>query len=135
VAELHTSSAIREEGGSAGSYNIRCRHHTDAEGLAGIKKDKAIKSSRGEPRGVDVEVAPFGPVNPFSRRSPKAETGAKGGGAYVEFDLPEGAVPAPWVGPRRNARIPTSGDSLSLEELNPTYEMIRWWQIWKWWGK
>jgi hypothetical protein len=71
---------------------MRCRHHTDPEGLRGIQKDGAIKIARGDPPGVDGEVEPFGPVHPWLRQNPKANTGAKGGGAYVEFDLPEKAI-------------------------------------------
>jgi hypothetical protein len=113
-------------------HRIRCRHHTDHEGLDGIEKTREIWASRGPALGVDVEVEPFGPVNPYSRGGPQAETGARGGGAYVEFDLPTHAIPQPWVGPRNSARIPTGGASLSVEGLNPRYVKIRWWQIWKW---
>ena len=72
-------------------------------------RDQAIRPARGEPLGVDVEVEPFGRVNPYSRRSPKRETGAKGNGAYVEFDLPDNAIFPPEVEPRNCARIPTDG--------------------------
>jgi hypothetical protein len=84
-----------EEGTNVGANIMRCRHHTDAEGVHGIRKDNAIKPSRGEPIGVDVEVEPFGSVNPYGSRSPKREIGSKGDGAYVEFDLPEGTIPQP----------------------------------------
>jgi hypothetical protein len=136
VEDCHTYFVGCEEWGfSVWVDNIRCRHHTDHEGLDGIKKTNEIKAARGTPHGVDVEVEPFGPVNPYSRRSPRTETGAAGGGAYVEFDLPANAVPQPWVGPRNNARIPTAGAPLSLNGLNPKFEKIRWWQFWKWWNK
>jgi hypothetical protein len=115
-------------------HKVRCRHHTDHEGLDGIKRDNAINPSRGTTLGVDVEVEPFGRVSPYSWRSPKRETGAKGGGAFVEFDLPEGAILEPWIGPRNNARIPAPGP-FSLNGLRPTFVKIRWWQIWKWWNK
>lgn len=48
-------------------HRIRCRHHTDHEGLDGIEKTREIWASRGPALGVDVEVEPFGPVNPYSR--------------------------------------------------------------------
>lgn len=113
---------------------MRCRHHTDAEGLNGIQKDGAIKIARGDPPGVDVEVEPFGPVSPFSHGNPKDQTGAYGRGAYVEFDLPSNAVRQPWLGPRNNARIPTKGP-LSVAGLNPVFVILRWWQPWKWWRR
>ncbi|MCI0680940.1 MAG: hypothetical protein L0Y71_02450 [Gemmataceae bacterium] len=113
---------------------LRCRHHTDLEGLRGIEKDFAINPARHDPVGVDVEAEPFGPVNPFARRNPKDETGANGGGAYVEFDLPANAIPRPLLGPRNNARIPTD-QPLRLDELHPTFVALRWWQVWKWWGR
>ena len=112
--------------------SIRCRHHTSPEGLEGIRQDNAINPSRGEPMGVDVEVEPFGTLNPFSRLSPRATTGAYGEGAYVEFDLPEGAIPEPDIGPRNNMRIPTT-TPLSLIGLKPVFVRVRWWQVWKWW--
>lgn len=113
---------------------MRCRHHTDHEGLQGIKRAYAIKPARGTPVGVDVEVEPFGPVSPYSHRNPKDETGAKGGGAYVEFDLPDNAIFRPWIGPRNNARIPTEVP-LRLDGLRPTFVILRWWQIWRWWRR
>jgi hypothetical protein len=94
----------------------------------------AINPSRGEPLGVDVEVEPFGPVNPFSRDNPKAATGSFGKGAYVEFDLPATAFRVVGVGPRNNYRIPTS-TALSLIALRPKFVTIRWWQLWKWWNR
>jgi len=116
----------------ARTRKVRCRHHTDPEGFEGIKQDMKIKASRGQPQGVDVEIEPFGSARPFPRhRAPAAETGAKGRGAYVEFDLPANALPID-VGPRNTARIPTGGMPLSLEGLNPTFVRVRWWQIWKW---
>jgi hypothetical protein len=111
---------------------MRCRHHTSRAALQGIRKDLAIKVSRGTPLGVDVEVEPFAPVHPWRRRNPKDDTGAVGGGAYVEFDLPENAISEPWVGPRNNARIPTQAP-LRLDGLRPVFVIVRWWQIWKWW--
>lgn len=116
------------------THPIRCRHHTDHQGLAGIMKNLAINPSRGVPIGVDVEVEPFGPVNPYSLRSPKDETGAYGGGAYVEFDLPENAVMDPTVGPRNNAHIPCN-EPLRIASLNPKFVKISWWHIWKWLNK
>ena len=100
--------------------------------MKGIQKDGAIKIARGDPPGVDVEVEPFGRANPFILGSPKNETGAKGSGAYVEFDLPENIVDQPWVGARTTARIVTE-TPLRLEGLRPVFVRIRLWQIWKWW--
>jgi hypothetical protein len=94
----------------------------------------AIKPSRGEPIGVDDEVEPFGPVNPYTRRNPKDQTGSFGKGAFVEFDLPSPAIPAFGIGPRNNYRIPTES-ALSLIEMRPAFVVIRWWQIWKWWNR
>jgi hypothetical protein len=51
--------------------------------LQGIKADNAINPGRGNPPGVHVEVAPFGPA-----KSASAETGAFGKGAYVDFKSP-----------------------------------------------
>src|SRR5262245_10694830 len=70
--------------------------------------------------GVDVEVEPFGTLNPFSRLSPRATTGAYGEGANVEFELPEGAIPEPDIRPRNNMRIPTT-TPLSLIGLKPVF--------------
>lgn len=86
------------------------------------------------PIGVDVEIEPFGLVNPYSLRSPKRETGAQGGGAYVEFELPNNAILRPGIGPRNTARIPTD-QPLALASLRPRFVKIRFWQIWKWWNR
>ena len=56
------------------------------------------------------------------------------GGAYVEFDLPEKAIPHRGIGPRQTARIPTDAP-LSLESLRPQFVRIRFWQLWKWWKR
>jgi hypothetical protein len=116
------------------SHNIGlCRHHTDGKGLDGIRKENAIRPSRGTPNGVDVEVEPFGPARPLQPgRGPKARTGAAAEGAYVEFDLPEGAVStAPETG-SNTARIPTD-TPLSLDGLNPKFVKVPWWKFWAWW--
>ncbi len=81
-----------------------------------------------------MEVEPFGPVNPYMWGSPREETGAYGGGCYVEFDLPDGSLPRPQIGPRNNARILTEAP-LSLDGLNPIFVRIHWWQFWKWWNR
>ena len=94
----------------------------------------AIRPSRGEPIGVDVEVEPFGPVNPYSRDNPKTATGSAGKGAYVEFNLPESAICVFGIGPRNSYRIPTASP-LSLIALHPRFVVIRWWQPWKWWNQ
>jgi hypothetical protein len=112
--------------------DVRCRHHTDLKGLKGIKNDRAIKASRGTPAGVDVEVEPFATARTLpARSSPAAQTGAAGGGAYVEFDVPEGTVvpTSPMVGPRKTARI-LADASLPLEGLNPRFVTVSWWKFW-----
>lgn len=109
----------------------RCRHHTDPKGLDGIKKDNAIDPARGEPVGVHVEVEPFGSARPYPRYfGPAAQTGAKGGSAYVEFDLPRNAIPTR-VGARNTAVIPTD-QPLSLAGRHPVFVRLKWWQFWKW---
>jgi hypothetical protein len=123
------------------SQKARCRHYTTQEGLEGIKRDKVIKPSRGEPgTGVDVEVEPFGSASPIpAHRSPGAEVGAGTqlstslASRYIEFDLPEGSIPTPWVSETRNtARIPTGLAGLPIKDLNPRFVIVRWWQFWKW---
>jgi len=89
--------------------------------MQGIKRNMAIKPSRGEPVGVDVEVEPFGPP-----QTGKSETGAIGDGYFVEFDLPEGAVPTPTIGPRNTRKIPTD-EPLDISPRNPEFH-----RIWPW---
>jgi hypothetical protein len=127
-----SDGSVVKRSGQVWSPNVRCRHHTDLKGLKGIKNDQAIKASRGKPAGVDVEVAPFATARSLPERSsPTAQTGSAGGGAYVEFDLPEGSIPtSPMVGPRNTARIPTE-TSLSLEGLNPRFVTVPWWKFWE----
>ncbi len=109
----------------------RCRHHTDRQGLRGIKRDNAIEPARGEPVGVHVEIEPFGTARPYPEySSPARQTGAKGGGAYVEFDLPDNAVRIV-VGPRNTAVIP-SEVPLPLAGRHAVFVMVRWWQFWRW---
>jgi hypothetical protein len=96
--------------------------------LAGIKNDNAINPGRGEPPGVHVETEPFGPTKP-GLEGPKAETGAKVDGAYVEFDLPPNAQKTN-IGPRNTAVVPTD-KPLPLDGLNPKFVETRpWWKFW-----
>jgi hypothetical protein len=109
----------------------RARHHTSVRGLAAIRREGVIRPARGDPVGVHVEVEPFGSAIP-GRGGPRAETGAAEDGAFVEFDLPENAVPTD-VGPRRTAVIPTSGP-LTLTGLRPRFVRVRrWWNLWYFW--
>ncbi|MCK5803822.1 MAG: RHS repeat-associated core domain-containing protein, partial [Lentisphaeria bacterium] len=105
----------------------RARHHTNRQGANGIDADGAVDPARGNPRGVDVEVEPFGPTKP-GLHGPKAETGAAAEGAYVEFDLPDSAISTN-VGPRNTARIPTN-EPLPIRNLNPTIVKPPWWKFW-----
>jgi hypothetical protein len=116
---------------------VRCRYPTDAEGLAGVRRDNAKSPSppvRGPVAGVHVELEPFGPVRSRVRgRSAVEEVGAANRGVqgyYVEFDVPEpGALVPPVVGPRATAIIPTTVP-LALDGLNPRFVRPRWWQFW-----
>lgn len=109
----------------------RARHHTNDERLASIRRDMAINPSRGDPYiGVDVELEPFGTPKP-GRNGPQAEMGCHLEGAYVEFDLPTGAILTN-VGPRRTAKIPTT-EPLSLLDKNPVFVKVRrcFWEFWR----
>jgi len=80
---------------------------------------------------VDVEVEPFGTARPYPKHlGPAAQTGASGGGAYVEFDLADNAI-LTQTGPRNTARIPTE-QRLDLASLRPRFVRVRWWQFWRW---
>ncbi len=82
---------------------------------------------------MDVEVEALGSARP-GLNGPKAETGAKVEGAYVEFDLPDNAImESPPRGERNTARIPTNNQALPLEEMNPTFVHAPWWKR-LWWG-
>jgi hypothetical protein len=80
--------------------------------LQGIKADNAINPGRGNPPGVHVEVAPFGPA-----KSASAETGAFGKGAYVEFQVPKSTIQSTNVGPRNTGVIP-SNSAVPLQGTN-----------------
>ena len=114
----------------------RARHHTNVEGLKGIRKEGAIRVSRADPPvefGVHVETEPFGSVMP-GIGGPHRETGAVAEGAYVEFDLPDDAVPTN-IGPRRTAVIPTTVP-LAIGSLNPRFVVVkRWWNLWYAWRR
>jgi len=90
---------------------VKVRHHTSPEALKSIKASKLIYPSRGQPYGVDVEVAPF--VNPSD-----ANMGQFGKGAYIEFMVPKSqlAPPAPGYlgGTGEAARIITNGAPLDV---------------------
>ena len=108
----------------AGGDVARARHHTDLAGLRGIRKDGAIRVSRAEPPvdiGVHVEVEPFGSVMP-GIGGPIRETAALGEARYVEFDLPENAIPTS-IGRRRTAVIPTVSP-LPIGDLNPKFVVV-----------
>lgn len=108
-----------------GISEIRVRHHTDIQGLAGIKKTGQINISRGKPYGVDVEVALF--KNPS-----EVNLGQKGKGAYIEFSHPEHNIITPpgYLGGNGNAgRIPTN-TPINIRNSNPTFKYWQWWKIW-----
>lgn len=104
---------------------VRVRHHTTPKGLKGIKQDGAINPGRGNPIGVHVEVAPFGPAKTAS-----AETGAFGKGAFVEFDAHVANLVKTYVGPRNTAVIPTD-KPLAIKDLNTTFNILFWWKFWE----
>ncbi|MCI5207223.1 MAG: hypothetical protein D3910_00155 [Candidatus Electrothrix sp. ATG2] len=104
---------------SASNQAPRGRHHTSPNRLNQIKKDKAIKPSRGG--GVHVETEPFGPAGTASK-----DTGAFRNGAYVEFDIP-GTIRSTNVGPRNTGVIPTK-KPLSIGESNPKFVKLPWWK-------
>ncbi len=69
---------------------VAVRHHTSKKTKKIIKKEGEIKISRpaqGNPTGVDVEIAPFGPV-----RSASADVGAAQSGAYIEWLQPSKSI-------------------------------------------
>ena len=102
----------------------RARHHTNAESLKKIKKERAIGPAFWtEPVGVHVELEPFGATIP-GIGGPAAELGTafRREGAYVEFDMPEGAI-STRVGARLTAVIPTD-EPLSLGGRNPVFVVI-----------
>jgi hypothetical protein len=93
--------------------------------LQGIKADNAINPGRGNPPGVHVEVAPFGPA-----KSASAETGAFGKGAYVEFQVPKSTIQSTNVGPRNTGVIP-SNSAVPLQGTNATFKQSSWWKFWE----
>src|SRR5688572_24107994 len=117
---------------------LRVRHHTDDEGLRGIRAVGGINSSRGwgdVQSGVHVEVEPFGTARPSrpGHSGPRSDLGCERDGAYVEFDAPDTLVRYS-CGPRNSGIIPVpSGQRLALIELNPVYLRGRhhWWQFWR----
>ena len=126
--------------GSPGEKPARARHHTDLEGLRGIRQDRAIKPSRADDPpvpggiGIHLEVEPFGSILP-GKNGPKAQTGAAGEGAYVEIDLPDNAIPYGHIGPRNTVVIPMD-KPLRVEVLNPRFVKVRqWWNLWYCWKR
>ena len=119
-ADEIAQAAIRNADEVAQAAASRVRHYTSPEGLKGIQGDMAINPSRGG--GVHVETGPFGPASTGAR-----ETGAAGRGAYVEFDAPNVMQPTK-VGPRNTAVIP-SEQPVPIQNLNPTFRTIPWWQF------
>ncbi|MEM1206723.1 MAG: RHS repeat-associated core domain-containing protein, partial [Acidobacteriota bacterium] len=105
---------------------LRARHHTDPGSARGIRRDMAINPGRGDPHiGVHVEVEPFGRTR-TGIGGPADDLGSLEG-AYVEFDLPEGAIPTPHVGPRNTVVVPTKVP-LALQDLNPVFKT----RVWPW---
>ncbi|GAB2191041.1 hypothetical protein MAH1_26490 [Sessilibacter sp. MAH1] len=96
---------------------VRVRHHTNKDGIKGIKQDQAINEARGIPIGVDVEVAPF--TNP---KTASAETGAFGSGYFVEFDIPVSSLIRTKVSESniKTAKIPTE-IPLPIGDKNPKF--------------
>jgi len=114
----------------------RVRHHTDDNGLDGIRAEGAIHLSRGWGNlqtGIHVEVELFATACPAPQGSsgPKNDMNCAKQGAYVEFDAPPEIVPY-YCGPRNTALIPAK-QPLSLAGLNPKYVRVRrrWWEFWR----
>ncbi|WP_326981923.1 RHS repeat-associated core domain-containing protein [Chryseobacterium sp. MYb264] len=101
---------------------ILVRHHTSYKNLKLIKKSGFLNPSRGEPFGVDVEVAPF--VN-----ASKADFGQFNKGSYIEFYAPKsqlGVPPTYLKGGNGNVgRIYTEGlKPFDLKGTDPKF--VRW---------
>jgi hypothetical protein len=114
----------------------RVRHHTNDQGLEGIKRIEAIVPARADTpfeAGVHVEVEPFGSTRPDHHLGPKAELGCAAEGAYVEFDAPPILIPR-YIGRRNSAMIPTGiNEPFSLRGLSPVYVKVRFkfWEFWR----
>ncbi len=107
---------------------VTVRHHTSSQGLKGIKNTNSINASRGEPYGVDVEVAPF--LSPSKVNMGQVAGGAKGGGGYVEFSVPKsqvGPIPGYMGGTGNPGRIVTGGAPLDLKGTKPVFNK-NWWK-------
>lgn len=101
---------------------VQVRHHTSKEGLAGIKKSGSINASRGEPYGVDVEVAPF-------LKATEVHMGQFGKSSFIEFTFPKDLLSTPptYMGGAGNAaRIVTEGAPLNLNGTEPVYYKWNW---------
>jgi hypothetical protein len=84
----------------------------------------AINQAR--PNDVYVETPPFGATT--GPAGPKQALNAAAEGAFVEFDLPQGAYPDIGV-PGRSMAIPLNGQkSLPLENLNPEFHKVSLWE-------
>jgi len=114
-------------GGSGGGQTSapRCRHHGAPKSLKDIESAMEIVQSR--PNDVYVETPPFGATT--GRAGPKQTLNAAGEGAFVEFNLPQGAYPDIGLPPRRGMAIPLHGrKSLPLENLNPEFHKVPLWE-------
>lgn len=108
----------------------RVRHHTSDGGLAGIRRDMAIRTSRGWMNieaGVHVELEPFGSTKPSRKNEPGGpsnELRAAGDGAYVEFDAPDSLIDY-YCGPRLSGIIPIAvGEMLAIADLHPEFVKV-----------
>jgi RHS repeat-associated protein len=112
-------------GGSGAQTSApRCRHHGSPESIKSIENDMAINQAR--PNDVYVETPPFGATT--GPAGPKQALNAAAEGAFVEFDLPQGAYPDIGV-PGRSMAIPLNGQkSLPLENLNPEFHKFSLWE-------
>jgi hypothetical protein len=120
---------------SRGSSVPRVRHHTDDEGLEGIRAAMAINPSRGSAgaeAGVHVELEPYGSPRP-GREGPRETMGCVRDGAFVEFDAPLGMLRT-YVGIRNTAIIPTPIDEpFALKGRNVQFVRVRrhFWEFWR----
>jgi len=115
----------------------RARHHTNAEGLEGIRADNSIQFARGWGNiatGVHVEVEPFGtaiPPREEGQSSPRNDMGCAGERAFVEFDAPQEMVR--YSCGSRNTGIIPSDRGMDLTGRNAVFVQVRrfWWEFWR----
>ena len=120
MAQLRQQSALPSPVAESGDF-VTVRHHTDMDSLRSIRQQQGLNSSRTpDPgvSGVNVEIAPFGPL-----RQAAGLVGAARQGAYVQFRVPRSAiVPTPGIGPLRAGYIPVAPTSTySLRGTNPVF--------------